>query len=363
MQLIFGLAVASLLKATTALVSNGTTETVFITQTAWSTVFSCPAPQTVTVCNAQCTSPPPMPVNNANIIYQTVSDCQAGQVLTIDGTQTTLAQATILTLENTIADLVLNPASVTINDYTASATLTEVVYPLYTGNSGEIVTCQTGVTTISGDNVVLSNCPCTVQSTVLEITATATGAVPSAVVSSSYIVKIIYIYEVEVIVEQVPTTITTTATEVLTTVQTTTQTGTVTTTASSRPTIVTVDRVTFLLRYDTTFDGVAVGGLRKRQTIGSPLISTALNACLAQCAEPKRLCWRDIRHCYPQTLYINKLGIVDKLCSAIELGLINENGIKHNVQKFDAECDFDLKRDLIINIIIDTHRLELKSKH
>ncbi|KAK6002827.1 hypothetical protein QM012_001577 [Aureobasidium pullulans] len=284
MQLIFGLAVASLLKATTALVSNGTTETVFITQTAWSTVFSCPAPQTVTVCNAKCTAPS---VNNANIIYQTVSDGQAGQVFTIDGTQTTLSQATAWTVENTISGLALNPAGITVNDYTASATLTDFVYPSsVTATSGEVVTCQTGVTTISDNGVVLTDCPCTVQSTVLELTATAAGAIPTAVIPSNYIVKIIYVYEIEVIVEQIPITITTTAFETLTTVQTTTQTGTVTTTdnASSRPTIVAVDNVTFKLQYDTTYDGVPVGGLRKRQASYSPLISTALNVCLAQCA-------------------------------------------------------------------------------
>ncbi|KAH0383272.1 hypothetical protein KCU92_g5450, partial [Aureobasidium melanogenum] len=387
MQLIFGLAVASLLKATTALVSNGTTETVFVTQTAWSTVFSCPAPQTVTVCNAECMAPSSAPVNNANIVYQTASACQAGQVLIIDGTQTTLSQATTLTVENTVSGLVLNPVDITVNDYTASATLTNVVYPSsMTATSGEVITCQTGVTTVSGDNVILSDCPCTVQSTVLELTATAAGAVPTAVVPSSYIVKIIYVYKVEVIVDQVPTTITTTATEVLTTIQTTTQTGTVTTTdiPSSRPTIVTVDRVTFLLQYDTTHDGIALGGLRKRQTIGSPSISPALNACLAQCAgqvdcraasfvEDNSLCTPLIQfdaqtsRNSPREIFaivIFKLSIPPSstTSSGVEgtTPIISGQTAIHQSIQHPRDFGFKLKRDFII---FDVHDLELDFKH
>lgn len=84
------------------------------------------------------------------------------------------------------------------------------------------------------DDVLLTNCPCTVQSTILEVTATGVGAVPTALVpSTNYIVKIIYVYLIESVVEQVSTTITATATNTLTTIQTeTVAVGTMTTTTS-----------------------------------------------------------------------------------------------------------------------------------
>ncbi|THW55248.1 hypothetical protein D6D20_09620 [Aureobasidium pullulans] len=298
MRALFGLALASTWTAATALAFNGTTETITVTHTSWSTIDSCPAPQTVTVCDPGCAAPTSISANKANVVYQTVSDCQAGQVVNIDGTPTTLAQATALSFETTISNFVFIPGSATGNDYTASATLTNVVYPSsMTGYSGQVVTCQTGITTISSNGVVLSNCPCTVQSTVLELTATGVGALPTAVVSSGdYIVKIIYVYVIEVIVEQVPTTITKTATSILTTTQTelvtttngaetTIQTESATATTSALPTIVTVEDVVFLLDYNTAYDGVAAGGLRKRQAISLPSVPAPLTACLAECAE------------------------------------------------------------------------------
>ncbi|CAD0085290.1 unnamed protein product [Aureobasidium vineae] len=292
MRTSFGLAAASILTAATALANNGTIQTVTVTHTSWSTMIStvpCPTPATVTLCNDQCTTLPSAIANNADIVYQTISQYQAGQVLEIGGSVTTLAQATTLTLDQTISNLVLVPDFVTDNAYTASVSITDVVYPSsMTGMSGQVVTCQTGTTTIGGDGVILTDCPCTVQSTVLELTATSIGAVPTALVPSvNYIVKIIYIYVIESIVEQAPTTITTTATSILTTIQTETATDIVTTTnvATPRPTMVTMENVTFLLEYDTSYDGVAVGNLRKRQASTLAGISFELSTCLARCAQ------------------------------------------------------------------------------
>ncbi|KAH0024831.1 hypothetical protein KCU78_g4922, partial [Aureobasidium melanogenum] len=277
-----GLAVASMVAAAAALSSNGTTETVTVTRTSWSTLLSCPSPTTVTVCNAQCPTSSGY-VNSANVVYQTISDCQAGDVVNIAGTLTTLAEPTVLTVEETISNLVLVPDAATDSNLTAAATVTTVVYSSsVTGNSGQVVTCQTGVTTLGHDGVVLTDYPCTVQSTVLELTATGSGAMPTAMVSSSnYIVKIIYVYVIETIIEQVPTTITTTATNILTT----TSAEAAASANSALPTIVNVDQVTFLLQYNTTYDGVPDTGLRKRQAFGSPSIPAALNDCLTRCAE------------------------------------------------------------------------------
>ncbi|KAH0375643.1 hypothetical protein KCU92_g10097, partial [Aureobasidium melanogenum] len=287
-----GLAMASLLAAATALALNGTVETVTVTQTSWSTIVStipCPAPTTVTLCNSQCAAPTSKIANNANIVYQTLSECQAGQVITIGDKVTTLTQPTTLAVEKTISNLVFIPDSAAEVDYSAAATVTDIVYPSsMTGSSGQVVTCQTGVTTIVGSAVTLTNCPCTVKSTVLELTATGIGAVPTALVpSTNYIVKIIYVYVIESIVEQIPTTLTATATSILTTTQTETaiDVATTTTMPTSRPTIVSINSVTFLLEYDTLYDGVAVGNLRKRQAGSLPGISAELNACLTQCAQ------------------------------------------------------------------------------
>lgn len=277
-----GLAIALSLASGNALAFNRTIETVTVTQTSWSTILSCPVPTTVTVCNAQCPTSFEY-VNNANVVYQTISECQSGQAVNIAGTLTTLTEPTLLTVEETISDLVLVPETATGSDLTAAATITNVIYPsAVTGNSGQVVTCQTGITTLGQDGVVLTNCPCTVQSTVLELTATGSGPLPTAMVSSSdYIVKIIYVYVIESIVEQIPTTVTTTATSVLTTIS-----GEIaTTTGSALPTIVPVESVIFLLEYDTTYDGVAEPGLRKRQASNSLLIPAALNDCLTVCAE------------------------------------------------------------------------------
>ncbi|KAG9526036.1 hypothetical protein KCU93_g5647, partial [Aureobasidium melanogenum] len=281
MRVYAGTAVASMVAAAAALSSNGTTETVTVTRTSWSTLLSCPSPTTVTVCNAQCPTSSGY-VNNANIVYQTISDCQAGDVINIAETLTTLAEPTILTVEETISNLVLVPDTATGIDLTATATVTTVVHQSsVTGNSGQVVTCQTGITTLGHDGVVLTNCPCTVQSTVLEITATGSGAMPTAVVSSSnYIVKIIYVYVIETIIDQVPTTITTTATNILAT----TSAEAAASANSALPTIVTVNRVTFLLQYNSTYDGVADTGLRKRQAFVSPSIPAALNDCLTRCS-------------------------------------------------------------------------------
>jgi hypothetical protein len=288
-----GLAIASMLTAATALAFNRTIETITITQTSWSTITStlaCPAPTTVTVCSSQCPSPISVVANNANIVYETLSRYPAGQVLTIGGQVTTLTRPTILTVAETISNLVIAPDYATNVDYSAIATVTDIVYPSsLTVSSGQVVTCQTGVTTVVGNEVVLTNCPCTVQLTVFEITATATGsgAMPTALVpSSGYIVKIIYVYLIETVISESVTTITRTATTTLTTVQTQTgtATATITTTNVPRPTIVDVDRVTFLLEYDTTYDGRAINNLRKRQAISLPGISADLYRCLARCS-------------------------------------------------------------------------------
>ncbi|KAI4853686.1 hypothetical protein E4T44_00678 [Aureobasidium sp. EXF-8845] len=297
-----GLAIASILTAATALAFNRTIETVTVTQTSWSTITStlaCPAPTTVTVCNAQCPGPVPVVANSANIVYETLSEYRAGQVLTIGDQVTTLAGPTVLTIAETISDLVIAPDYATNVHYSAVATVTDIVYPSsLTGSSGQVVTCETGVTTIIGNEVVLTNCPCTVQSTVLEITATATGsgAMPTALVpSSGYIVKIIYVYLIETVISETVTTITRTATTTLTTVQTQTgtATATITTTTVPRPTIIDVDRVTYLLEYDTIYDSIAINNLRKRQAVKNfrkrqaislPGVSAVFYGCLARCS-------------------------------------------------------------------------------
>ncbi|KAI5238227.1 hypothetical protein E4T42_09043 [Aureobasidium subglaciale] len=287
-------AAASLLTSTTALAFNGTAETVTVTRTSWSTIIStlsCPAPTTVTLCNAQCTASPVALANNANIVYQTLSECQAGQVVTIYGTETTLLQPTTLAVEKTISDLVVIPGSATDKDYTAVATITNVVYPSsLIANNGQVVTCQTGVTTISGNGVTLTNCPCTVQTTVFEVIATGSGAVPTALVpSTNYIVKIIYVYVIEYIVEQVPTTLTRTATSTLTTIRTETETEVTTTTAAPSSllcpsSMATVNDVVFMVECDTSYEGVGVSNLRKRQAINLPGVSADLYSCLSRCA-------------------------------------------------------------------------------
>ncbi|CAD0088350.1 unnamed protein product [Aureobasidium mustum] len=293
MRTFSGLAIASILTAATALAFNGTVETVTVTQTSWSTIIStlsCPAPTTVTLCNAQCASPTSAIANNANVVYQTLSECQAGQILTIEGMVTTLAQSTTLPVEKTISDLVLIPGSATDIDYSAAATVTNIVYPSsMTGSNGQVITCGNEVTTVEGNGIVLTNCPCTVQSTVLEMTATGSGAVPTALIpSTNYIVKIIYVYVIETVVSEVPTTITRTATSTLTTIQTdvetATATATTTTTIAPRPTMLTVGQVVYLLEYDTAYDGVAISNLRKRQAVSLSGISAALSGCLAQCS-------------------------------------------------------------------------------
>ncbi|KAH0046121.1 hypothetical protein KCU78_g164, partial [Aureobasidium melanogenum] len=310
MRVYAGMAVASMVAAAAALSSNGTTQTVTVTRTSWSTILSCPSPTTVTVCNAQCPTSSGY-FNNANIVYQTISDCQAGDVINIAETLTTLAKPTILTLEETISNLVLVPDTATGIDLTAAATVTTVVYQSsMTGNSGQVITCQTGVTTLGHDGVVLTNCPCTVQSTVLEITATGSGAMPTAMVSSSnYIVKIIYVYVVETIIEQVPTTITTTATNILTT----NSAEAAASASSALPTIVTVDRVTFLLQYNSTYDGVADAGLRKRQAFDSPSIPGALNDCLTRCSAQADCRAASFTVCTGRIELINERRIVIKL--------------------------------------------------
>ncbi|KEQ90944.1 hypothetical protein AUEXF2481DRAFT_9065 [Aureobasidium subglaciale EXF-2481] len=287
-----GLTMVSLLTVASALASNSTVHTVTVTQTFWSTIVStpsCPAPTTVTLCNPLSTASTSTIAGNANIIYQTLSECHAGQVITIGSEVTTLAQATTWTVEKTISDLVFIPDFATDIDYSAVATVTNIIHPSsMTGMSGQVVVCRTGTTTVGSDHVVLTDCPCTVQSTVLSLTATGLGAVPTALVpSTNYIVKIIYVYVIETIVEQISTTMTATATSILTTIQTgtATDTSTTTTTRAPRPTIVSVDSVTFLLEYDTSYEGAGIGNLRKRQASILPGISVELNACLAQCAQ------------------------------------------------------------------------------
>ncbi|KAI5196659.1 hypothetical protein E4T39_07655 [Aureobasidium subglaciale] len=295
------MAFASMLTAATAAAAyNGTVKTV--TVTSWSTVNFCPPPPTVTLCNAQCaisTSP-----TAADIIYQTSSVCKAGQVLTLSGAVTTFAQPTTLTFDKTISNVLLVPDSNGDKDYTAVLETGSVIHPSsMTANEGQVVTCQNGITTITGNEVVLTNCPCTAQTTTLEITATNAVAVPTAVApSTNYVVQILYVYVVEYIVEQVPTAITATVTSTLTTVQTEsevvtntlevsqTDTATMTTTATTttttpRPTIVTSGGVTFLLEYDISYDGSASNSLRKRQAIAIPGVPADLSACLFQCAE------------------------------------------------------------------------------
>ncbi|KAH0284114.1 hypothetical protein M436DRAFT_61173 [Aureobasidium namibiae CBS 147.97] len=143
------------------------------------------------------------------------------------------------TLMTTISDFVFVPELATNNDFTASATVTNVVYPSsMTGFSGQVVTCQTGVTTISSDGAVLTNCPYTVQSTVLGLTATGAGSLLTAVVSLAD-----YIIELVTITNGVVTTI---QTELMTSA-TTTQTEPATTANSALPIITTVADVTFLL--------------------------------------------------------------------------------------------------------------------
>ncbi|KAI5195563.1 hypothetical protein E4T39_08158 [Aureobasidium subglaciale] len=287
----FALAAASFLAATSAFTFNGTAETVTVTHTSWSTIVStlpCPSATTVTLCNAQCSAPPAAAVNNVNVVYETLSEFQAGQVVTISGTEITLAQRTTLTVSNTISDLLVIPDSATNSEYTAAATITNVVYPSsLTANNGQVVTCPTGVTTISGNGVILTKCPCTVQSTVLELTASRLGAVPTALVpSSDYIVKIIYVYIIEYIVEQIPTTITRTATSILTTVQAKTDTTATTTAAPTSlicpSSMAAVNDVVFMLECDSSYDGVS--NLRRRQAINLPGVSAELYSCLSQCA-------------------------------------------------------------------------------
>ncbi|KAG9520764.1 hypothetical protein KCV07_g4165, partial [Aureobasidium melanogenum] len=286
-----GVTLASFLTAATVSAYNETVKTV--TVTSWSTLDLCPAPvtTTVTLCDAQCATPTSNTA--ANVVYQTISEYQPGQIITMSGAITTLAQPTTLTLEETVSNLVLAPSAAANNDYTASITIDSTIYPSsITAYSGEVVTCQTGVTTISSNGVVLTNCPCMVQSTILEVTATGIDVLPTAVVSSpNYIVKIIYVYIMEYITDSIPTRVTSTATSTLTTIQTETATqtatdiATATTSSTARPTMATVDRVVFLLDYDTTVDGsVAGNSLRKRQAGSLPGISVNLYACLSQCA-------------------------------------------------------------------------------
>ncbi|KAH0405150.1 hypothetical protein KCU89_g412, partial [Aureobasidium melanogenum] len=286
-----GVTLASFLTAATVSAYNETVKTV--TVTSWSTLDLCPAPvtTTVTLCDAQCATPTSNTA--ANVVYQTISEYQPGQIITISSPVTTLAQPTTLTLEETVSNLVLAPSAAANNDYTASVIIDSTIYSSsITAYSGEVVTCQTGVTTISSNGVVLTNCPCTVQSTILEVTATGIDVLPTAVVSSpNYIVKIIYVYIMEYITDSIPTQVTSTATSTLTTIQTETATQTATdiatTTISStaRPTMATVDRVVFLLDYDTTVDGsVAGNSLRKRQAGGLLGVTAGLYGCLSQCA-------------------------------------------------------------------------------
>ncbi|KAG9565831.1 hypothetical protein KCU71_g3916, partial [Aureobasidium melanogenum] len=301
------LVTASILGITNALAyrRNGTMDavTVTVTHTSWSTLFSslsCPT-TTVTLCNAQCTAAPTAVANKADVVYETLSNCQAGQVVTISGTETTLAQPTSLIVEKTVSDLMVMPGSATDSGYTytAAATITNIVYPSsFSANEGQVVTCQTGVITVTDGGEVLTNCPCTVQSTILEVTATGYGPFPTALVpsvSTEYIVKIIYFYIVEYIVDQIPTTITRTATSTLTTVQTETQTKTATqteiatttaapTSLSCPPDMATVNDVVFMLECDTSYNGVIVNNLRKRQTFNLPGVSEALYSCLSQCS-------------------------------------------------------------------------------
>ncbi|KAH0038681.1 hypothetical protein KCU78_g1444, partial [Aureobasidium melanogenum] len=301
------LVTASILGITNALAyrRNGTMDavTITVTHTSWSTLFSslsCPT-TTVTLCNAQCTAAPTAVSNKADVVYETLSNCQAGQIVTISGTETTLAQPTSLIVEKTVSDLMVMPGSATDSEYTytAAATITNVVYPSsFSANEGQVVTCQTGVITVTDGGEVLTDCPCTVQSTILEVTATGYGPFPTALVpsvSTEYIVKIIYFYVVEYIVDQIPTTITRTATSTLTTVQTETQTKTATqteiatttaapTSLSCPPDMATVNDVVFMLECDTSYNGVIVNNLRKRQTFNLPGVSEALYSCLSQCS-------------------------------------------------------------------------------
>ncbi|KAI4729925.1 hypothetical protein E4T49_02214 [Aureobasidium sp. EXF-10728] len=360
MRAFLGLAAASMLMATTASAYNGTVKTVAVT--SWSTIDLCPLPTTVTLCDPQCATPTTTPFGN--IVYETLSAYQAGQVLTISGTVTTLPQPTTLTLEKTISSLMLVPDSVTDVDYTATAIIDSAVYPTsMTANDGQVVTCQTGVTTITEDEVILTNCPCTVQSTVLEITATGAGALPTALVpSTNYVVQIIYVYVVEHVVEQVPTAITSTVTSTLTTIQTETgaatsnseaiQPGTSTasaTTTTPRPTIVTTESVTFLLEYDTAYDGSALNGLRKRQASSLPGVAADLMACLSR---------------------INKLIGVDKILST-STDLVNNTvfrisrAIRVNTPiSINKAFPLELEKRLVSNfqLVFDLDNLESKQQ-
>jgi hypothetical protein len=189
MRAYIGLTIASILTAATAFPLNATVETFTITKTSWSTIIStlsCPAPTTVTVYDTQRIDTTSAIVNNANIVYQTQYEYQAGQVLTIDGKVATLTQPTILPFVQTISDVVLVPGSAMDMEYSAVATVTNIVYPSsMTGNNNQVVTCGTEVTTITGGRTVLSDCPCTVQSTIIEVTATGSGPVPTALVPST----------------------------------------------------------------------------------------------------------------------------------------------------------------------------------
>jgi hypothetical protein len=102
-------------------------------------------------------------------------------------------------------------------EYSTVATVTNIVYPSsMTGSNNQVVTCGTEITTITGDRTVLSNCPCTVQSTIVEVTATGSEPVPTALISSTnYIIKIVYIYVIETVVNEISATITRTATALL----------------------------------------------------------------------------------------------------------------------------------------------------
>jgi hypothetical protein len=134
--------------------------------------------------------------------------------------------------------------------------------------------------------MVLTECPSTIRSTVLEITATGAAVLTALVPSTDYTVKVIYVDVIEAVVEQITTAITSIVTETLTTIQADTVSHALTTTRSSaaRPTIVTLDSVTFLLEYHISRDGSVLEDIRDRQAESPSELSTGFLTCLAQCA-------------------------------------------------------------------------------
>lgn len=285
--------VAAAPRTKTCYTSPPTTITKIVTQT-------CPAPSTVYLDASGNTIASPAPTNAANyvttlpavtrvteLVYPSSLSCNGGETVTIGGTLTVVAGATVLTncpcsTRTTViapGPVITLPAAFAPSASSGNAggavdttvVNTYVVYPsAFIGSGGETLTIDGTITVVPGPTVI-SQCPCT-QATAVTVTG---PAVTNTITQFVPIPTVI-----------AGATVTSTATVIsgVTVTQTTTATATSGAGVPAAGTFgTTVDGVTFLVEEQINYDGTPLAlpaRKNKRQQT-----SVNLQVCLETCAE------------------------------------------------------------------------------